>query len=252
MSLIEIKNIHKSFGSKDVLQGVNLSINEGESLVVIGGSGTGKSVLIKCLLGLIIPDKGDILVDGKSVVNGTTQDTSQIRQMVSMLFQGSALFDSLTIWENVAFYLTHQQKMPRDQAKQMALETLASVGLNDRVADLMPSEISGGMQRRVALARAIIHKPKIILFDEPTTGLDPITSNVINELIKNCVEKVGATAITITHDIASAKYVGSQIAMLYDGKIVWQGAPKDLKDSGDPTVDQFINGRLEGPIKVRV
>lgn len=252
LSLMRLSNIYKSFGDKKVLQGVCLDVKSRESLVIIGGSGSGKSVLIKCLLGLIIPDAGSIIVDGDEVIGASHRTLETLRKKISMLFQGSALFDSLTIWENVAFYLIHEKKMNRHQARRLAIEKLAAVGLAKRVADLFPSEISGGMQRRVALARAIIHDPQIVVFDEPTTGLDPIMANVIDDLILKCVRDIGATAITITHDIASACRISDRIAMLYEGKIIWNGPADTLYQANNPIVDQFIHGRTEGPINIRI
>jgi phospholipid/cholesterol/gamma-HCH transport system ATP-binding protein len=249
---IEIKGLCKSFGSKKVLQNLDLSIGRAESVVVIGGSGTGKSVLLKCILGILRPDSGSIKIDGVETVGLRGRAFDIHLQKFGMLFQGSALFDSLPVWQNVAFKLMQSQKMPHKQAKELALATLASVGLAANVGDLYPVELSGGMQKRVALARAIASKPEVIFFDEPTTGLDPIMSDVINELIVKCVREVGATALSITHDMASARKISDRIAMLYEGRIIWQGHKSDIDHSGNPYVDQFINGRAEGPIKMQV
>jgi len=249
---IEIRGLHKSFGPKRVLRGVDLAIGRGESVVVIGGSGTGKSVLLKCILGLLRPDKGSIKVDGDETVGLWGRERERMRGKFGMLFQGSALFDSLPVWENVAFGLIQGERMPRPQAKEVALRTLAAVGLEPPVAELAPAELSGGMQKRVALARAVAKKPEIIFFDEPTTGLDPIMSDVINKLIVKCVRDLGATAVSITHDMTSARYIADRIAMLYDGRIVWQGPAKKIDHSNNPYVDQFINGRAEGPILMSV
>jgi len=249
---IELTGVAMSFGKKEVLRGVDLSVGHRESVVIIGGSGTGKSVTLKCILGLLHPTAGSIKVDGAETtkLKGSALDAHQAK--FGMLFQGSALFDSLPVWHNVAFKLVQAHNMPRKQAKERAIEVLASVGLAPDVANLYPAELSGGMQKRVALARAIASKPEIIFFDEPTTGLDPIMSDVINELIVKCVREVGATALSITHDMASARKIADRIAMLNDGKIVWQGKTADIDHSGNPYVDQFINGRAEGPIKMQV
>ncbi|MBQ1612024.1 MAG: ABC transporter ATP-binding protein [Alphaproteobacteria bacterium] len=249
---IEIKNLHKSFGHKVVLDGVDLEINEGESLVVIGGSGTGKSVLIKCIQGLIEPDEGSIKINGKETVGIDRKEAEKLYSKMGMLFQGGALFDSLSVWENVAFGLIENQKLPRKKAKEKAIKYLHQVGLSADVADLSPSELSGGMQKRVGLARAIATKPEIIFFDEPTTGLDPIMADVINDLIIDSVKKIGASALTITHDMASARKIADRIAMLYQGKIIWQGTVKELEKTDNPYVLQFVQGNSQGPIKVEI
>ena len=249
---ISVKNLHKSFGHKVVLDGVDIDIAEGESLVVIGGSGTGKSVLIKCIQGIITPDEGSIKINGKESVGADRKEAEKLYSKMGMLFQGGALFDSLTVWENVAFGLIENQKMPRKKAKQEAVKYLRQVGLSEDVADLSPSELSGGMQKRVGLARAIATNPEIIFFDEPTTGLDPIMADVINDLIINSVKKIGASALTITHDMASARKISDRIAMLYKGKIVWQGSVKELDTTDNPYVRQFVQGSSQGPIKVEV
>lgn len=243
---IEIKNLYKAFGKKKVLDGVNLDIKKGESLVVIGGSGTGKSVLIKCIQGLLIPDMGSIKIDGEEVI-GTNKN---IHEKMGMLFQGAALFDSLSVWENVAFTLLENKNASRKDAKLEAIRVLRQVGLAPDVADLSPSELSGGMQKRVGLARAIISRPEIIFFDEPTTGLDPIMADVINELIIESAKGLGATTLTITHDMASARKIADRIAMLYKGKIIWSGTVKEMDKSDNPYLKQFINGQSQGPIKV--
>ncbi|MBR2033090.1 MAG: ATP-binding cassette domain-containing protein [Alphaproteobacteria bacterium] len=249
---IKISNLHKAFGRKVVLSGVDLEIAKGESLVVIGGSGTGKSVLIKCIQGLLTPDAGSILVDDKEVVGINEEEKEELHSKMGMLFQGGALFDSLSVWENVAFDLLENRGMNKKDAKNEAIRVLRSVGLAPDVADLSPSELSGGMQKRVGLARAIASKPEIIFFDEPTTGLDPIMSDVINDLIIESVKGLGATALTITHDMASARKIADRIAMLYKGKIVWQGTVKEMERTDNPYVCQFINGCSQGPIKVEV
>lgn len=249
---ISVKNLHKSFGHKVVLDGVDIDIAEGESLVVIGGSGTGKSVLIKCIQGIITPDEGSIKINGKESVGVNKKEAEDLYSKMGMLFQGGALFDSLTVWENVAFGLIENQKMPRKKAKQEAVKYLRQVGLSEDVADLSPSELSGGMQKRVGLARAIATNPEIIFFDEPTTGLDPIMADVINDLIINSVKKIGASALTITHDMASARKIADRIAMLYKGKIVWQGSVQELDTTDNPYVRQFVQGSSQGPIKVEI
>lgn len=249
---IKLTNLHKAFGRKVVLDGIDLEIKEGESLVVIGGSGTGKSVLIKCIQGILTPDEGSILVDDEEVVGVSEKEKELLHSKMGMLFQGGALFDSLSVWENVAFGLIENQKMDRKAAKTEAIRVLRQVGLAPDVADLSPSELSGGMQKRVGLARAIATRPEIIFFDEPTTGLDPIMSDVINELIIESVKGLGATALTITHDMASARKIADRIAMLYKGKIIWQGTVKEMDKTTNEYVRQFINGCSQGPIKVEV
>ncbi len=245
--MISLKNVHKSFGSKKVLQGINLEVPKGQSLVVIGGSGTGKSVLLKCVLGLVTQDQGTITVGG-DVLGPKTREA--FLEKFGMLFQGGALFDSLPVWQNVAFRLLRGSlKRPRDEAKEIAIEKLRRVGLTAETADLLPAELSGGMQKRVSLARAICADPEVIFFDEPTTGLDPIMSGVINELIREIVTEMGATAITITHDMTSVRAIADQVAMLHDGKIRWVGPVSDIDTSGDAYLDQFIHGRAEGPIE---
>lgn len=249
---IEVSDLHKAFGRKRVLNGVDLKIKNGESLVVIGGSGTGKSVLIKCIQGLIRPDSGSIKIDGFETVGAARKENEKHYAKMGMLFQGGALFDSLSVWENVAFGLLENQKMPRRQAREKAVEVLRQVGLGPDVADLSPSELSGGMQKRVGLARAVATRPEIIFFDEPTTGLDPIMADVINDLIIDSVKKLGASALTITHDMASARKIADRIAMLYQGKIIWQGTVAEMDKTDNPYVCQFVNGCSKGPIKVEV
>ena len=249
---IELKNLHKSFGKKHVLNGLNIEVGKGRSLVVIGGSGTGKSVMLKCILGILKPDEGEINIAGENVVGlkGSARDEYLAR--FGMLFQGSALFDSLAVWENVAFGLIQGRGMARAQAREIAIEKLAQVGLNADVSTLYPAELSGGMQKRVALARAIAADPEIIFFDEPTTGLDPIMADVINNLIVDCVKRLGATTISITHDMASARKIADDIAMIHKGQIIWQGEANQVNRSGNAYVDQFIHGRAEGPIQMDV
>lgn len=245
---IEIRNLYKTFGKKKVLDGVNLDLKKGESLVVIGGSGTGKSVLIKCIQGLLTPDMGSIKIDGVETV-GTRKN---IHEKMGMLFQGAALFDSLSVWENVAFTLLQSGKKSRRRAKVEAIRVLRQVGLAPDVADLSPAELSGGMQKRVGLARAVISRPEIIFFDEPTTGLDPIMADVINDLIIESARGLGASTLTITHDMASARKIADRIAMLYQGKIIWTGTVKEMDKSENPYLQQFIHGSSHGPIKVEV
>lgn len=250
--MIELRDVHKSFDTKHVLRGVNLSIPEGESVVVIGGSGTGKSVLLKCVLGLIHPESGSVLVHDEDVTRlrqGTAERDAFLARF-GMLFQGGALFDSLPVWQNVAFRLLRGAlKRPKAEAHEIAVEKLRRVGLTPDVADLYPAELSGGMQKRVGLARAIAADPEIIFFDEPTTGLDPIMACVINDLIREIVVEMGATAMTITHDMSSVRAIADRVAMLHGGKIRWSGPVEKMDDSGDPYVAQFISGSAEGPIE---
>jgi len=245
---IELNNVKKAFGSKIVLDGVDLKVNRGESMVIIGGSGTGKSVTLKCILGLMTPDSGSVIIDGKDVAKSSAQERQNMMHKFGMLFQGGALFDSMKVWENIAFGLIQGQQMDREEARIIALEKLKQVGLTAQTGDLFPAEISGGMQKRVSLARAIATNPEIIFFDEPTTGLDPIMADVINHLIVECVKDLGATAVTITHDMTSARQIADQIAMIYEGKIIWNGDVKNLYSSSNSYVDQFIHGRADGPI----
>src|SRR3954451_340588 len=249
---LKLTGVRKSFGSKQVLNGIDLEVGRAESLVVIGGSGTGKSVMLKCAIGLMHPDSGSIKIDGEETANLRPRDRDRVMRKFGMLFQGAALFDSLPVWENVAFGLIQGEKMNRINAKEIALEKLAAVGLERRVADLFPAELSGGMQKRVGLARAMPTQPEAIFFDEPTTGLDPIMADVINDLIVKCVRDLGATALSITHDMASARKIADRIAMMYKGKIIWSGPVTEIDNSGNPYVDQFIHGRADGPIQMEV
>ena len=245
--MITLSDVHKSFGSNRVLRGIDLSIAKGESLVIIGGSGTGKSVLLKCILGLVRPDKGIITLDGQDV---TRADRDAFLARFGMLFQGGALFDSLRVWENVAFRLLRgRAPLSADQARDIAIEKLRRVGLKPATADMFPAELSGGMQKRVGLARAIAAEPEVIFFDEPTTGLDPIMAGVINALIREIVVEMGATAMTITHDMTSVRAIADKVAMLHDGLIRWSGPVGDLDSTPDPYVQQFIHGRAQGPIE---
>lgn len=244
---IALKGVHKAFGPKKVLRGVDLSVARGESLVIIGGSGTGKSVTLKCVLGIIAPDAGEVMIDGE---RATSRNREALLARFGMLFQGGALFDSMTVWENVAFRMRHgSNRKSKAEAREAAIEKLRRVGLTPETADLFPAELSGGMQKRVGLARAIASDPEIIFFDEPTTGLDPIMSGVINELIRELVTDLGATAMTITHDMTSVRAIADRVAMIHDGKIRWEGAVDDLDTTDDPYVSQFIHGRAEGPIE---
>ena len=249
---ISIRGLVKSFGRNRVLRGVDLDIERGESLVVIGGSGSGKSVLLKCILGLVRPDAGSIKIDGVETVGLGAGSRDELMTKFGMLFQGGALFDSLAVWENVAFGLIQGRNVDREEARKRAFAALASVGLSEEVGALNPAELSGGMQKRVALARAIVAEPEIIFFDEPTTGLDPIMSDIINDLIVDCVKRLGSTAVAITHDMASAKRIGDQAAMIHKGRIIWNGPASALMESGDATVDQFTHGRREGPIEMEL
>ena len=249
---IAIQGLEKSFGRKRVLDGVDLSCGAGESLVLIGGSGVGKSVLIKCVLGLMRADAGSIRIDGEETVGLRRRGRERLMHKFGMLFQGSALFDSLRVWENVAFGLVQGRGMARAEAREIALQKLAAVGLGAEVAMLSPAELSGGMQKRVALARAIAAEPEIIFFDEPTTGLDPIMADVINRLIVDIVRELGATTISITHDMTSARRIADRIAMLHKGRIVWQGPAAEIEQTDNPFVDQFVHGRAEGPIQMEV
>jgi phospholipid/cholesterol/gamma-HCH transport system ATP-binding protein len=249
---IELNGVYKAFGPKKVLEGIDLSVQKGESLVVIGGSGSGKSVLIKSVLGIVTPDRGSIKVDGEEVTGLSFRQRQPIIRKFGMLFQGGALFDSLPVWENITFALLQNKLVTRTQARELAVEKLKSVGLGPDVAKLSPSELSGGMQKRVALARAIAANPEIIFFDEPTTGLDPIMADVINDLIVKCSKELGATTVTITHDMSSVRKIASRVAMIYKGKLIWQGDAKAIDNSGSPHVDQFVHGRAEGPITAGV
>jgi phospholipid/cholesterol/gamma-HCH transport system ATP-binding protein len=247
---IRIRGLKKAFGPKVVLDGVDLDIAQGTGMVVIGGSGTGKSVLIKSILGLVTPDAGIIEIDGEDVLKASRSRAKELRSQIGMLFQNGALFDSLPVWENVTFGLLAQKRLKRAAARDKAVEVLAQVGLDAAVAGLSPSELSGGMQKRVALARAIASEPAIILFDEPTTGLDPIMGAVIDELIVDCVKRLGSTSIAITHDMASAQRIGDNAAMLYQGKVSWTGPATELLTNPDPVVHQFTHGLADGPIRM--
>jgi phospholipid/cholesterol/gamma-HCH transport system ATP-binding protein len=249
---ISVRGLKKSFGPKRVLDGVDIDCATGESLVIIGGSGTGKSVLIKCILGLLRPDAGSIRIDGSETVGLSRTQREPVMGKFGMLFQGGALFDSLRVWQNVAFGLVQGRGMDQAKAHRIALEKLAAVGLGPEVAELSPAELSGGMQKRVALARAIAAEPEILFFDEPTTGLDPIMADVINDLIVECVRGLGATAVSITHDMVSTRKIADRVAMLHNGRIVWHGPTAEIDRTDNPYVDQFVHGRAEGPIRMEV
>ncbi|HCX89856.1 MAG TPA: ABC transporter ATP-binding protein [Deltaproteobacteria bacterium] len=245
--MIMVRDLCKSFGSNHVLQGLNLEVNRGEDIVVIGGSGTGKSVLIKCIIGLLKPDRGTIYIDGEEITYYNEAKLNEIRKKFGMLFQFGALFDSMPVWENVGFGLKQHTNLKDDEIRDIVAEKLAMVGLKG-VEYLMPSELSGGMKKRVSLARAIAMEPEILLYDEPTTGLDPIMADVINELIIQLREKLRVTSMAITHDMKSAYKIGDRIAMLYKGKIIEVGTPDEIKNSKNEIVQQFIQGKSEGPI----
>ena len=249
---IRLKDVYKSFGAKEVLAGVSFDLMPKESVVVIGGSGSGKSVLIKCILGILRADSGVIEVDGADVTQMSPNQRDAVNRKFGMLFQGGALFDSLPVWENVAFGLIQREHISRKEAKARAIETLGKVGLSAEVGALSPSELSGGMQKRVGLARAIAGEPEIIFFDEPTTGLDPIMADVINDLIISCVRKEGITALSITHDMHSARKIGDRVTMLYEGKLIWVGNAAEVDHAGNPYVDQFVHGKADGPIKMQI
>jgi phospholipid/cholesterol/gamma-HCH transport system ATP-binding protein len=249
---IRLRGLTKAFGPKVVLDGLDLDIRAGHSMVILGGSGSGKSVMLKCILGLITPDGGLIEVDGQDVSKLSRGEREAVNDRIGMLFQNGALFDSLPVWENVCFKLLAQNRISRRAARDKAVEVLAQVGLAPSVGDLSPSELSGGMQKRVGLARAIAAEPDIIFFDEPTTGLDPIMGAVIDGLIVDCVKRLGATAVSITHDMASARRIGDDAAMIHKGRIIWTGAAATLGNTGNAMVDQFARGEREGPIQMEL
>jgi phospholipid/cholesterol/gamma-HCH transport system ATP-binding protein len=249
---LEWRGVRKRFGGAPVLDGLDLAVAPGRSLVIIGGSGQGKSVAIKIAIGLMQPDAGKVLIDGEDVTALKPAARRLLFGRFGMLFQGAALFDSLSVWENVAFRLINADGVARRAARTRAIKALARVQLGAEAADLYPSELSGGMQKRVGLARAIVANPEIIIFDEPTTGLDPITADAINQLIVEQVRDLGRTAVSITHDLVSARRIGDEIAMLHDGRIVWRGPAAEIDRSGNAYVEQFIQGRAEGPINAAV
>jgi phospholipid/cholesterol/gamma-HCH transport system ATP-binding protein len=246
---IRVVNLFKSFSEKEVLHGVNLEVRQGESMVVIGGSGSGKTVLIKCIIGLIQPDGGEIYVDGQEISALSEQEMNEVRKKFGMLFQGGALFDSLSVWENVGFGLRQHKKLSDQEIRRVATEKLALLGLKN-IEDIMPAELSGGMKKRVSLARAIAMEPEILLYDEPTTGIDPVMADAINELIVRMREQLNVTSIAITHDMKSAYKIADRIAMLFQGEIIEVGTPEEIRNSSNPIVRQFIEGRSEGPISV--
>jgi phospholipid/cholesterol/gamma-HCH transport system ATP-binding protein len=248
---IILNNVSKSFGSQHALNGVTLAVNQGDSLVLIGGSGSGKTLMLKCVMGLIKHDGGTIEVDGKNITSLSQVDQDGFLNRFGMTFQKSGLFDSMLTWENVAFQLL-QTGMDRYTAKEWAIDKLISVGLEAGTADLYPNELSGGMQKRVGLARAIATEPNILFLDEPTAGLDPIMTNVINELIINVVGQLGATVVSITSDMSSLKVISNRVAMIHEGKIIWDGLTANVENSGNPYVDQFVHSRAEGPIGMAV
>ena len=246
--IISLRHVAKSFGPKQVLKDVSLEVPRGKSVVIIGGSGSGKSVTLKCILGLLEPDCGEIWIDGKNTTHARGSDRAAVMDRIGMLFQAAALFDSLPIWENVAFPNLAKHRMSRAQARLHALKCLEEVGLDAAVADMTPAELSGGMKKRVGLARAIACEPDILFFDEPTTGLDPIMADMINALIVKCVKDLGASTLTITHDMDSARKIGDIIAMLFEGRLIWQGSIEELDHCTDPIVRQFVAGETDGPI----
>lgn len=250
--MISVSALHKRFGSNHVLQGIDLDIARGESVAIIGGSGTGKSVTLKCILGLLEADSGNIRIDGVEMTGLSDTEREPVLAKVGMLFQGAALFDSLNVWQNVAFGLIQAQHMAPQLAREKAMQAMAKVGLSEDIAEMNPAELSGGMQKRVGLARAISPGPEILFFDEPTTGLDPIMAGIINELIIERVRDLGATALTITHDMKSARRIANRIAMIYQGKVVWCGPVNDIDESGNPYVEQFIHGNAQGPIDLDI
>ena len=249
--LISIHNVHKSFPPKCVLNDFSLHVRQGESCVILGRSGTGKSVMLKCIVGLLNIDQGDILIDNTSIVSADQTTVKKIRNQIGMLFQGSALFDSFPVWENIFFKPLQNKTITRQEAREQSIALLEQVGMEAHVFDLYPSELSGGMQRRVALARAIATKPKIVLFDEPTTGLDPIVGGMINQLIRSCVERIGATAITITHDLASCRAIGDRVGLMHQGKLIWEGDVTEIDHNSNTALKQFIQGNPQGPLTLK-
>jgi phospholipid/cholesterol/gamma-HCH transport system ATP-binding protein len=249
---LQLVGIKKMLRGRQVLDGVDIDVRERRSLVIIGGSGQGKSVTLKCALGLMKPDAGQVLVDGADVTRMPEEIRARVMRKFGMLFQGAALFDSLTVWENIAFRLIYADNVARSEARERAIETMRKVRLSPDFADVRPIELSGGMQKRAGLARAIIAKPDILFFDEPTTGLDPITADAINDLIVEMTKELGCAAVSITHDMASARKIADEIAMLHGGKIVWRGPTASLDSSGNAMVEQFVAGRADGPIQAVV
>jgi len=246
--MIEIMDLHKSFGENRVLQGVDLRVERGQSVVIIGGSGSGKSVLLKHIIGLLIPDRGSVIIDGVDITKLDRKHLYEMRRKFGMLFQGAALFDSMSVWENVSFVLLRSGMRARE-AKEIAVEDLRRVGLSG-VEDMMPADLSGGMRKRVGLARAIVHKPEVLLYDEPTTGIDPILADAINDLIVKMREELKVTSVAITHDMHSAYKIADRIAMLYQGRIVHEGTPEEIRNTENEIVRQFITGSARGPIRI--
>jgi phospholipid/cholesterol/gamma-HCH transport system ATP-binding protein len=249
---LQLIGLKKKLRGRQVLDGVDLDVAPGKSIVIIGGSGQGKSVTLKCTLGLMKPDAGQVLVDGAEITKMPAEIRARVMRKFGMLFQGAALFDSLSVWENIAFRLIYADNVPRKDARERAIETMRKVRLSPEFADVRPIELSGGMQKRAGLARSIIAKPDILFFDEPTTGLDPITADAINDLIVEMVKELNCAAVSITHDMPSARKISDEIAMLHDGKIVWRGPTSTLDASGNAMVDQFVAGRADGPIQAVV
>ena len=250
--MIEAAGVRKSFGPRPILRGVDLTVQDGETLVIIGGSGCGKSTFLKCVIGLHKLDAGSITVDGADIGKLTEEhDIAEYRRHFGYLFQEAALFDSLSVWENVVFGLRYLTDVPPSRYRKIATDKLALVGLKD-VEDYKPSELSGGMKKRVGLARAIAAEPSYILYDEPTTGLDPIMSDVINDLILDLQTKLKVTSIVVSHDMKSAYKVGTRIAMLHEGRVLGLGTPAEIKASKDPYIRQFVDGLSQGPIKMKL
>ncbi len=250
--LIQLTGVEKHFGANHALRGVDLSVDKGDTLVLIGGSGAGKTLILKCIMGLVPHGRGTIAFEGADVSRFDTEDRSRFLDHFGMTFQKSGLFDSMPVWENVAFRLLQEAGTSRAEARERAIDKLAAVGLDAPTADLYPAELSGGMQKRVGLARAIANDPDILFLDEPTAGLDPIMTNVINELILDIVERLGATVVSITSDMSSLPVISRRVAMVHEGRIIWEGPTDDVEDCDNPYVDQFVHSRAEGPIKMAV
>lgn len=250
--LIKLTGVTKSFAANHVLHGIDLEVARGDSLVLIGSSGAGKTLILKCIMGLIPPDGGTIEFECSDIAKFSDRDRQRFLDHFGMTFQRSGLFDSLPVWRNVSFQLLQQGHLNEAQAHELAVDKLAAVGLDAETADLYPVELSGGMQKRVGLARAIANDPAILFLDEPTAGLDPIMSNVINELILDIVDSIGATVVSINSDMVGARKISNRLAMIHDGRVIWDGATADIDDCNNPYVDQFINSRAEGPIQMAV
>ena len=248
--MIEVVDLYKSFNSREVLRGVNLKVEEGQALALIGGSGKGKSVLIKLIIGLMKPDRGKIVIDNLDISKLRGRLLKQLKERFGIVFQGGALFDSLTVFDNVAFPLREKTRMKASEIRETVLQELARVGLAGE-ENKYPAEISGGMKKRVALARCLVMNPEIVLFDEPTTGLDPLIGKAIHKLIRECQKNLNFTAIIVTHEIPEIFPMVDRVAMLYEGKIIFAGTPEEINTSADPVIHQFIHGELEGPISVK-